>query len=178
MRLTADEILMRFPSMNSDKVVEKYYGDIPHSTVNSDLYNRFQDNTSVTDAFMSSYYGENEIDHYRTVYGSAYVLRNDSRVLSSQICLKYRGMVYSLDVYDMYEMSKGFTIWTSYAGKTGIKGCWSDGYRSKLELMSSHTEEMDRDEVMKILTLDNDEYGYIVKLVQQTILKMINEGNR
>lgn len=171
MRKNRDELMQIYPIWNEQRhdIVKVMYGEDPLILWNEEYYKRWStytgtaSNIESVNAYMWSQNGDYYV--YRTLIGEIYITIS-GKVLGGNINVKYRGVSYSIHLNLMYgfkamdilklsgEKVKGFST------KDGT-GSPSNKYR---------TEELDRETIEKVLSVDLSDYGESIhKFIRECI---------
>lgn len=177
MRLSRNELIERYPSWNEEKhnIVKVFYGDIPLIEWNKAEYERYSQlegtlaNIEAVEAYIWTQNGDYNI--YRTLIGEIKIGASGT-VLCGDLQVKYGGKVYSIYLNLMYGL-KSFSIFrNSGAGNfTGFSN--ADGLLSPC--IKSHTKELDRDLIEKVLKADLSDYGESVQKFMEAVTALYNK---
>lgn len=187
MRLTTDEILEKYPSMNMsgkhyDTVQGRYYGDLPYGngkplkweppTGNSTI-----DNIEAVDRFVSAKYCEDEVYKYAFCHGDGYLRKHgdDYFAIGGSLTLQYNGGAYHMTLFNDHCGINGFNIWKGDSGKVTIVAYASSDQMWNMLPTKNVRDTIDVDIVKKIFnkTKKNDEYGFFAQKIIERAESML-----
>lgn len=184
MRLTADEILEQYPSLNAsgkhyDSVVARYYGDEPYGDMKPLQVELSDDDTinniKAVDNWMVRMYPNEKVYKYAFCHGEGYIRVADKNgedevnFIGGQINAHYNGKTYHFSCHNHHMGTiHGWNVWTQEGGTVWIKYYATEGYLSP---PTKFVHDVDKDLIEKILekTKKDDEYGYFAQLMIKTI---------
>lgn len=188
MRLTADEILEKFPSMNIsgkhyDTVQGRYYGDLPYSILKtefSDENNRTLCNVEGVDVFIAKCYYPDVVEKYGFHNGSGYRIKG-GRVIAGDITIQYGGgNPYQLDLFNDHCGQTGFRISKIDIGKLTYTAYNSPGYEYNPwnPVYCRKAIEMETVERLFRKVETEDEYGEFARLLVQTARGILEKAGK
>ena len=169
MRLTNEELLVKYPSWNTDRhdIGKVMYGDEPLIKWDKEKYQNFLEltgtsaNLQASEAFIYVNYGEYYI--YNTLIGRVYITA-DGRILYGDINIHYKGCN-SVSLNEMYGLNALDIVKIGTQNVTGFSN--ADGIGSP----SIYTKEMDVETVKKIINSKMEDYGVAI----QEFMKAVRE---
>lgn len=171
MRLSRNELLEMFPSWNEERhdIVKVFYGDIPLIEWNRAEYEKYSQlegtlaNIEAVEAYIWTQNGDYSI--YRTLIGEIKIGAS-GEVLCGDLQVKYGGKVYSIYLNLMYGL-KSFSIFRNSGAENFTGFSNEDGLLSPC--IKSHTKELDRDLIEKVLKVNLSDYGESVRKFMEAV---------
>lgn len=179
MRQTKEQILTQFPSWvnhPSGDIVQVRYGDIPDCTYTQENYDHWLtltgtlSNITYAEAFIYSINGSYDI--YKTILGDIFIHHDTQKLMHGALSIPYRNRPITVSINLMYGIY-GLSL-LDLRGTGKVKGfCNKDGQGSPVRAAS--TEEMERDEIIAVLSNPLSDYGYGVQKFMKVAKEMYNE---
>ena len=178
MRMTREELIKQYPYWNEDRhdIVKAMYGDIPLIVWDKAYYESWSTydgtcaNIDGVNAYMYSQNGDYYI--YRTLIGEIFI-STAGKVLGGSITVKYRGISYTVALNLMYGWRALDILKLSGEKVRGFSN--KDGTGSPSN--SFRTEELDRETIEKILSVDISDYGESVHSFITECTNLYNEDS-
>nr|DAX14585.1 MAG TPA: hypothetical protein [Bacteriophage sp.] len=183
MRETAEEIITQFPlwEKRKDIIVAVRYADIPdreYTEKDHEFYKSLPEGTMRNVCFADEWIwlvnGDYQI--YYPCCGKIYIHKATQKVMHGDINIHHRGKCYSVMLNLMY----GYTILRvdkflhdSGSGKS-VGFCTKDSFGSTQ--YANHTEEMERDEILRILNDPMADFGYGVQKFLETAREVYKDN--
>lgn len=188
MRLTADEILEKFPSMNIsgkhyDTVQGRYYGDLPYCILRPEFSypdDRTMCNIEGVDVFIAKCYAPDLVEKYGFHNGSGYRIK-DGRVIAGDISIPYGGgYSYTLELFNNHCGSTGFRIAKIDTGKYTYSAYNSPGYTYNPWNPKYWRKTIDEETIEKLFQKveTSEEYGEFARLLVQTAREILESARK
>lgn len=169
MRMTNEELLVKYPSWNTDRhdIGKVMYGDEPLIKWNRERYNDFLKltgtpaNLQAAEAFIYTHYGGYHI--YNTLIGRVYITI-DGRILCGDINIHHKGCN-SVSLNEMYGLNALDIVKIGTQNVTGFSN--ANGIGSP----SIYTKEMDAETVIKIINNEMEDYGFGIQKFMEAVRK-------
>lgn len=177
MRLSRNELIERYPSWNEAKhdIVKVFYGDIPLIEWDKAEYEKYSQlegtlaNIEAGEAYIWTQNGDYSI--YRTLIGNIKIGASGA-VLCGDLQVKYGGKVYSIYLNLMYGL-KSLSIFRNSGAENFTGFSNADGLSSPC--IKSHTKELDRDLIEKVLKVDLSDYGESVRKFMEAVTALYDK---
>lgn len=177
MRLSRNELLEMYPIWNETRhdIVKVFYGDIPLIEWNGVRYEKYRQlegtlaNIEAVEAYIWTQNGDYSI--YHTLIGDIKIGASGA-VLCGDLQIKYRGKVYNIYLNLMYGL-KSLSIFRNSGTENFTGFSNADGLSSPC--IKSHTKELDRDLIEKVLKTDLSDYGESVRKFMRAVIALYDK---